>query len=87
MSDIICLSEDAYKKVVSPATGDLFVSRGFYQVPKLTEEKIIATMAGYKIDREDKKVRAISPILKDNRVVDVAVMIEVTKDRVIWDRK
>lgn len=84
---IICVSEDAYKKIVSPATGDLFSTRGFYQVPKLTEDKIIATMAGYKIDREDKKVRVISPILKDNRVFDVAVMIEVTNDKVIWDRK
>lgn len=83
---IICVSEDAYKKIVSPATGDLFSTRGFYQVPKLTEDKIIATMAGYKIDREDKKVRVISPILKDNRVFDVAVMIEVTNDKVIWDR-
>ena len=72
---IICVSEDAYKKIVSPATGDLFSTRGFYQVPKLTEDKIIATMAGYKIDREDKKVRVISPILKDNRVFDVAVEI------------
>lgn len=84
---IICVSEDAYKKIVSPATGDLFSTRGFYQVPKLTEDKIIATMAGYKIDREDKKVRVISPIFDGNKIVNIAVMIEVTNDKVIWDRK
>lgn len=83
---ILCVTEDAYKKIVSPATGDFFNNRSFYQVPKLTEEKIVATMAGYKIDREDKKIRVITPILKDNRVFDIAVMIEVTNEKVIWDR-
>lgn len=88
MSRIICLSEDAYKKIVNPATGDLFSSRGFYQVPKMTDEKIIKAMAGYKIDREDKKVRMISPILNERGVVvDIAVAIEVTNTEVIWDRK
>lgn len=86
MERIICLTEDAYKKIVSEHTGDFFKERGFYQVPKLTESKIIEKAKGYVIDREDKKFRIISPILTDGVVTDISVVTSITADSIVWDR-
>lgn len=83
---IICLSEDAYKQIVSPATGDLFKDKSHRQVPGLTTEDLINKMKGYKINRDDKKVRIIKPILDNGIVVDISVVLEITNDTVVWDR-
>lgn len=83
---IICLSEDAYKQVISPEVGLNFKDKFMCQVPGLTEETLIKKMKGYKINRDDKKVRIIQPILDENRIVrNIAVCTEIN-DSVVWNR-
>ena len=81
----ISLSEDAYKKVINPASGDIFKDKGFHQV-QIPEAVLYAKMKEYEIDNEDKKIRVIKPILENGRVVDISVLIKAQKHSLTWDR-
>jgi len=83
---VICLSEDAYKAVIDSTVGDIFKNKFLCQIPNLTEEVLVKKMKGYKINRDDKKVRIVQSLLDENGIVrDLAVCTEIT-DTVVWDR-
>lgn len=82
----ISMNEEAYK-IFNPGrnTKEVFDSYSFTQLT-IPEGLFYARFKGYKIDREDKKVRVIKPILSNGIVTDISVLISVEDNRIVWDR-
>jgi len=81
----ISVTEDAYKIIVKPEVGELFKEYG-YKAIEIEESVLISKLKNYKINDEDKKIRIISAVLDNGRVVDISVLKQVT-DKLIWDNR
>ena len=78
MKKYICVTEDAYKLLVSPETKGKFEEKTMIQL-NMSDEAIISKLKNYTIDNEEKKIRIIKPIFEENgqKVIDVSVLISV----------
>lgn len=87
MKKYICVTEDAYKLLVSPETKGKFEEKTMIQL-NMSDEAIISKLKNYTIDNEEKKIRIIKPIFEENgqKVVDISVLISVKDDQIIWNR-
>ncbi len=87
MKKYICVTEDAYKLLVSPETKGKFEEKAMIQL-NMSDEAIISKLKNYTIDNEEKKIRIIKPIFEENgqKVVDISVLISVKDDQIIWNR-
>ena len=85
MKKYICVTEDAYKLLVSPETKGKFEENTMIQL-NMSDEAIISK--NYTIDNEEKKIRIIKPIFEENgqKVVDVSVLISVKDNQIVWNR-
>lgn len=82
----ICVTEDAYKILVSKETKDKFNGRSFIQI-KMTDEEILKKMKNYTMNEEDKNTRIIKPLFDENdRIRDISVLISVSENGVVWNR-
>ena len=87
MKKYICVTEDAYKLLVSPETKGKFEENTMIQL-NMSDEAIISKLKNYTIDNEEKKIRIIKPIFEENgqKVIDVSVLISVKDNQIIWNR-
>mgnify|MGYP000090026011 FL=1 len=87
MKKYICVTEDAYKLLVSPETKGKFEEKTMIQL-NMSDEAIISKLKNYTIDNEEKKIRIIKPIFEENgqKVIDVSVLISVKDNQIIWNR-
>lgn len=87
MKKYICVTEDAYKLLVSPETKGKFEENAMIQL-NMSDEAIISKLKNYTIDNEEKKIRIIKPIFEENgqKVIDVSVLISVKDNQIIWNR-
>ena len=87
MKKYICVTEDAYKLLVSPETKGKFEENTMIQL-NMSDEAIISKLKNYTIDNEEKKIRIIKPIFEENgqKVVDVSVLISVKDNQIVWNR-
>ena len=81
---IVSLTKDAYKILVNKEPRNLFDSQTMLQFD-IEPEVILTKMKGYKINKEDKEVRVIKPLLTNNRVTDISVLFAVT-DTLVFNR-
>ncbi len=87
MKKYICVTEDAYKLLVSPETKGKFEENTMIQL-NMSDEAIISKLKNYTIDNEEKKIRIIKPIFEENgqKVIDVSVLISVKDNQIVWNR-
>ncbi len=87
MKKYICVTEDAYKLLVSPETKGKFEEKTMIQL-NMSDEAIISKLKNYTIDNEEKKIRIIKPIFEENgqKVIDVSVLISVKDNQITWNR-
>ena len=87
MKKYICVTEDAYKLLVSPETKGKFEENTMIQL-NISDEAIISKLKNYTIDNEEKKIRIIKPIFEENgqKVIDVSVLISVKDNQITWNR-
>lgn len=87
MKKYICVTEDAYKLLVSPETKGKFEENTMIQL-NVSDEAIISKLKNYTIDNEEKKIRIIKPIFEENgqKVIDVSVLISVKDNQIVWNR-
>ena len=87
MKKYICVTEDAYKLLVSPETKGKFEENTMIQL-NMSDEAIISKLKNYTIDNKEKKIRIIKPIFEENgqKVVDVSVLISVKDNQIVWNR-
>ncbi len=87
MKKYICVTEDAYKLLVSPETKGKFEENTMIQL-NMSDEAIISKLKNYTIDNEEKKIRIIKPIFEENgqKVIDVSVLISVKDNQITWNR-
>lgn len=87
MKKYICVTEDAYKLLVSTETKGKFEEKAMIQL-NMSDEAIISKLKNYTIDNEEKKIRIIKPIFEENgqKVVDVSVLISVKDNQIVWNR-
>ena len=87
MRNYVCVTEDAYKLLVSTESKDKFVDKTMVKV-YLTDEDISKKMKSYKMDVEEKKIRIIKPIFeKDgNKIIDISVLTNIENNIVTWNR-
>jgi hypothetical protein len=87
MKKYICVTEDAYKLLVSPETKGKFEEKTMIQL-NMSDEAIISKLKNYTIDNEEKKIRIIKPIFEENgqKVIDVSVLISVKDNQIVWNR-
>ena len=82
----ICVTEDAYKIIVSPETKSLFSEKNMIQI-FISDEELAKKVKSYKVNNEDKKIRIIKPILDENNIVrDISMVTKIEKGEVTWDR-
>ncbi len=87
MKKYICVTEDAYKLLVSLETKGKFEEKTMIQL-NMSDEAIISKLKNYTIDNEEKKIRIIKPIFEENgqKVIDVSVLISVKDNQIVWNR-
>lgn len=87
MKKYICVTEDAYKLLVSPETKGKFEEKTMIQL-NMSDEALISKLKNYTIDNEEKKIRIIKPIFEENgqKVIDVSVLISVKDNQIVWNR-
>ena len=87
MKKYICVTEDAYKLLVSPETKGKFEEKTMIQL-NMSDEAIISKLKNYTIDNKEKKIRIIKPIFEENgqKVIDVSVLISVKDNQIVWNR-
>ena len=87
MKKYICVTEDAYKLLVSPETKGKFEENTMIQL-NISDEAKISKLKNYTIDNEEKKIRIIKPIFEENgqKVIDVSVLISVKDNQIVWNR-
>ncbi len=87
MKKYICVTEDAYKLLVSPETKGKFEEKTMIQL-NMSDEAIISKLKNYTIDNEEKKIRIIKPIFEENgqKVIDISVLISVKDNQIVWNR-
>ena len=87
MKKYICVTEDAYKLLVSPETKGKFEENTMIQL-NMSDEAIISKLKNYTIDNEEKKIRIIKPIFEENgqKVVNISVLISVKENQIVWNR-
>ena len=87
MKKYICVTEDAYKLLVSPETKGKFEEKTMIQL-NMSDEAIISKLKNYTINNEEKKIRIIKPIFEENgqKVIDVSVLISVKDNQITWNR-
>lgn len=87
MRNYVCVTEDAYKLLVSTESKDKFVDKTMVKV-YLTDEDISKKIKSYKMDVEEKKIRIIKPIFeKDgNKIIDISVLTNIENNIITWNR-
>ena len=87
MKKYICVTEDAYKLLVSPETKGKFEEKTMIQL-NMSDEAIISKLKNYTIDNKEKKIRIIKPIFEENgqKVVNISVLISVKENQIVWNR-
>lgn len=89
LDSFVCVTELAFKALISPETKDRFVNKSFVQI-KLTDEQIVNKLKNYSIDLENKDFRIIKPIFNSksyefrNQVNGVALLKEIKDNKLIW---
>lgn len=83
----VCVTEDAYKALVSPETKGKFLEKSFTQV-FMSDEQIASKLKTYTMNEEDKNFRIIKPLFNESghSVTGVAVLTSIDNGSVVWNR-